>query len=123
MVQSSGLIDERRSTQRVRLFTPVSAHTAEGSVLLLDLSASGARIEHLFALRVGSELTLTLDYGTAHLDIDASVIRCRIQQRSKRPSYTSAIRFATEDETLIEGVRALIRTIVHDDLPARVTYA
>lgn len=90
---------------------------------LLDLSATGARMEHLFALRVGSEITLHLDYEQTHLEIEASVVRSRIQQKAKRTTYTSAIQFATEDHTVLEAVSSLIRTIVHDDFPARVTYA
>lgn len=116
-------MDDRRTTQRVRLFTPVSASIEEGNVLLLDLSSNGARMQHSFALRVGSEVTLSLDYGTTHIEIDAAVVRCRIQQKAKRLAYTSAVSFATEDDSIIEAVTALIRDIVRDDLPARVTYA
>jgi hypothetical protein len=114
---------ERRSNQRVRLFTPVTASTEQGSVRLLDLSSTGARMEHLFPLRVGSEITLRLDYEQTHLEVEASVVRSRIQQKARRTTYTSAVHFATEDHTVLDAVSSLIRAIVQDDFPARVSYA
>lgn len=116
-------MDDRRSTQRIRLFTPVNASTEEGPVLLLDLSASGARLEHRFAIRVGSPVVLRLVYGGQTLVIEGVSVRCKMHQRAKRVVYQSAVQFADTDERIVEAVKELIRTIVGEDLPARFTYA
>jgi hypothetical protein len=117
------MTDERRASHRIRLFTPVSASTDEGTVMLLDLSVTGARVEHRFPLRVGSTITLRLAYEGRALEVPATILRIRMQQRARRVAYVSALQFHDAEERIVDAVRDLIKTIVGDDLPARTYYS
>jgi len=113
---------ERRQKLRVRLDSPIVAKIATGKVVLLDISAEGARIEHTFPLARGKKVTLTFEYRDHRVGVLCDVVRCKFEKHEDGASYCSGLRFVEVLDGQSEILRAIIAEAVDSDFEARRQY-
>lgn len=109
---------ERRNIQRVRFDSPLTAKIGMNRVTLIDVSGTGARIEHDFPLSSGKQVTLEFEFEGATMHIRCTVARCKLENSERGASYRSGLAFDREDPVLLE-IRQLISSVVNRDFAAR----
>jgi hypothetical protein len=109
---------ERRVIQRVRFDSPLTAKIATNRVTLIDVSATGARIEHDFPLSSGKVVELSFEFEGSALHIRCTVARCKLEKGDDRALYRSGLAFSSDDPSLTQ-IRALISSVVNRDFAAR----
>jgi hypothetical protein len=110
--------DERRVIQRIRFDAPLTAKIATNKVTLVDVSATGARIEHEFPLSRGKIVPLEFEFEGASMHIRCTVARCKLEKGEAGALYRSGLAFALDDPALGD-IRALIASVVTRDFDAR----
>lgn len=110
--------DDRREIQRIQFESPLGAKLEASPVILLDISASGARIEHSFPLSKGKVINLGFEYGGRSISLDCEVIRCHLENGAGGAAYRSGLSFDKEDPGYIE-LREMIADAVMKDFVAR----
>lgn len=103
--------NERRRVQRVALGAAVPATVAGLRVDLLELSNSGARIEHEAPFAVRREMKIRFEHGDDSFELSCEVVRCRLQRSTARPgsvAYSSGLRFTDSTDRSREQVRLLV---------------
>jgi hypothetical protein len=116
---------EKRRIQRIRLDCPITAKLGNTAVDLVDLSASGACIEHPSALKTGSLIDLHFSYEDELISAACVVVRSRLQ---KRPSgegayYRSGLQFNDPKGPEVAALRRIVIDFVKRDLDARRAHA
>ena len=109
---------ERRIIQRVRFDSPLTAKIATNRVTLIDVSATGARIEHDFPLSSGKQVRLEFEFEGAVLAIECKVARCKLENSDHGALYRTGLAFDRDDPALRE-IRGLIADVVGRDFAAR----
>lgn len=109
---------ERRVIQRIRFDSPLTAKIATNRVTLVDVSATGARIEHDFPLSSGKAVELSFEFEGESMHIRCTVARCKLEKGENGALYRSGLAFSTDDAALGE-IRALIASVVNRDFAAR----
>ncbi len=112
---------ERRIIQRVHFDSPLTAKIATNRVTLVDVSATGARVEHEFPLSRGKAVSLEFEFEGATLHIQCTVARCKLENSDHGASYRSGLAFDRNDPALAE-LRQLIATVVKRDFAARKSH-
>lgn len=114
-------IEERRSATRVALPEPVPATIGTMHGRLVEVSASGVRVEHDERLVVFSEMTLTFTWRGQKVSLPVKIARSEIAgQRDARLFYQSGLQFdesATSNQTLLGLIEW---AMTGGDAPARV---
>lgn len=114
-------IEERRSATRVALPEPLDATIGTASGRLVEVSASGVRVEHDERLVVFSETTLTFSWQRRKVTLPVKVARSEIAgRRDARLFYQSGLQIdpsATSNETLGELISW---AMTGGDAPARL---
>ena len=110
--------DDRRKIQRIQFDSPLGAKMEATHVVLLDISASGARIEHSFPLAKGKVINLSFEYEGRSLSIDCEVIRCHLENGPEGAAYRSGLSFDRDDPSYHE-LREMIADAVMKDFVAR----
>ena len=110
---------DRRRIMRIQLGTPIVAKVAKAQVVLLDISAQGARIQHTFPLTRGNEIDLSFQYEDITVDMPCSVIRCKYEKHGERASYYSGLRFIDRQDGALGRLRDIIARAVSEDFEAR----
>jgi hypothetical protein len=110
--------DDRRTIQRIQFESPLGAKMEATPVVLLDVSASGARIEHSFRLAKGKVINLNFEYEGRSLSIDCEVIRCHLENGPGGAAYRSGLSFDTDDPSYVE-LKEMIADAVMKDFVAR----
>ena len=96
--------EERRRHQRINLPKAIDAWFGDYSVRLLDISASGARIEHEDVIPEDSRALLRFTWKGEHVEI--------LADRVRGYANTSGVRFLEESETIFRLVTQLATDIV-----------
>lgn len=110
---------ERRRLMRIQLEAPISAKVSTSRVVLVDISAEGARIEHNFPLSLGREVILHFEHGSRQVSIPCSVVRCKYERHDDRISYFSGLRFHDPGDGTLDTLQNIIAGAVGADLEAR----
>jgi len=110
--------DDRRKIQRIQFESPLGAKMEATPVILLDISASGARIEHSFPLAKGRVINLNFEYEGRSLSIDCEVIRCHLENGPGGAAYRSGLSFDRDDPSY-RDLREMIADAVMKDFVAR----
>lgn len=111
--------DDRRRLMRIQLGTPIVARIGNAQVVLLDISAEGARIEHRFPLSRGKDVSLRFEYGDLAVQVLCKVVRCKLEKRAGSATYCSGVRFATDNDGNLAVLRDIIADAVSSDFEAR----
>ncbi len=115
---------DKRRTQRVRLFSPITATIDGMKVTVIDVSSVGVRLEHGFPLSTGAGETVVFEYHGAPIPIACDVIRCKLDKSVLKDqiSYTSGLRFSDPDAETVMVLIDLVGRVVNEDLSARKLY-
>ena len=113
--------DEKRNARRIHLATPVDASLSHIPVSLVDLSTSGARIQHgnPLAFTAGKRYSLEFICEGESFILRCQVVRSRMEQAratNRQLVYTSGVRFVDLDETSVERLWGLIGLLAIDVL-------
>ncbi|HEY0591066.1 MAG TPA: PilZ domain-containing protein [Thermoanaerobaculia bacterium] len=71
---------KRRRVHRIRLATPILGRLGGQSVVIVDVSLDGAKIEHNEALKTGAEARLAFDWDHGRISLRARVTRCKLER-------------------------------------------
>ncbi|MEO8218660.1 MAG: PilZ domain-containing protein [Acidobacteriota bacterium] len=109
---------ERRTVQRIHFDRPLRATVANGKVGIVDLSISGARVQHDFALTSGKQMRLDFEWNSRRVILSCRVVRCRLEKSSEQQAvtYLSGLRFTDGEEIRSSPLRDLIAEQVSQDL-------
>ena len=113
---------DKRRVQRIDLESPVSACFSNVEVSLLDLSTSGARIEHPAPMKTGRQARLEFSLRGSLVEVLCEIVRSRLQKSNVRQGaivYQSGLRFVDPAEPSRVTVRQIIASIVTDRLRSR----
>lgn len=110
---------EKRSARRIRLQPAAEGHLSHFPVRVVDLSSSGARVEHdmPLAFHPGKHYVLEFTCDGDNFRIDCTVARARLEMgASGRLVYASGVHFADVDEPTLERLWGLIGWLAMDAL-------
>lgn len=107
------MLEDRRRARRIQFPQPVHASLSEVPVTLVDLSTSGALIQHDINLPVtrAKDLTLQFEYEGEQYALRCQVSRSRVDQLRTTPehvAYASGLHFVDLDEKTVDGLWGLI---------------
>jgi hypothetical protein len=71
---------KRRRVHRIRLAAPILGRLGGQSVVVVDVSLDGAKIEHHEPLKTGAEATLSFDWERGHISLRTRVTRCKLER-------------------------------------------
>ena len=107
---------EKRRVQRVELDEPITAILNKHSVQVIDLSTTGARIEHAGPIGGGKRaVTLSLDVEGRALRVACDLVRSRLQRSALDKNavvYSSGLRFTDPLEESRSVIRALVARLI-----------
>lgn len=101
----------KRKYERVRLPEPLTVRLGAASVIALDISLGGCRIEHRNRFSVGAQTAVKLCYAGEEAEIPCSVVRCkldRFQVEEGGAIYQTGVRFEPASSEMAGIVRKLV---------------
>ena len=114
------LKEEKRKARRIRLQPPAAGDLSHVPVSVVDLSSSGARIQHDTPLlfQPGKRFLLSFVCDGEKFSIPCNVARSRldIQNSAHRKVYTSGVRFVDVFSETVERLWGLIGVLAIDFL-------
>jgi hypothetical protein len=109
---------DRRHARRIRLEPPIAGDLSRFPVSVVDLSTSGARLQHdaPIPLQPGKRFTLEFRCDGESFRINCSVARSRLDLASSthRKVYTSGVRFVEMDDETWDRLWGLIGVLAID---------
>jgi len=102
-----------RSIARIHLAKPLVGKVGGREVVIRDVSLTGIRAEHDFALKVGTDVRVTFTWRDSAIEVTANVIRCKLETFANGLTvFQSGLNLL---ETSSQGVRRL-RARITDEL-------
>lgn len=80
---------ERRKKKRIALTRGVMARYGTLDVIMIDISESGARIEHFTQLNVGRKSRFRFDWQQTGMELEAAVVSCKIHRLAHEDEGTT----------------------------------
>lgn len=77
-VLSSTAGENRRRSERLTLRDPLPVRVGRWEGLVVDFGENGARVRHIGALKLGTELRMALNIGEMPFVVTARVLACRV---------------------------------------------
>ena len=112
--------EEKRNARRIRLQPPAAGDLSHVPVSVVDLSSSGARIQHDTRLlfQPGKRFTLSFTCDGEKFSIPCNVARSRldIHNSAHRKVYTSGVKFTEMTEDTEERLWGLLGVLAIDVL-------
>ena len=112
--------EDKRNARRIRLVPPAAGDLSHFPVSVVDLSTSGARIQHdgPLTFQPGKRFVLSFTCDGERFRLSCTVARSRldIQNSAHRKVYTSGVRFVDVDEDTSERLWGLIGLLAIDVL-------
>ena len=109
--------DDKRSGRRIRLEPAVAGNLSHFPVSIMDLSSSGARIQHDAPLtfQPGKRFVLEFSCEGERFRLTCTVARSRMEMNpSHRTIYTTGVRFAELDETTTDKLWGMMGYLAVD---------
>ena len=110
---------DKRRIQRIQLDSPIGAKVQTTTVTVVDISVTGARLEHDFPLTRGKHLSLEFHCNGQKVLLQCEVIRCKFEKHDSRAVYTSGVTFAEPGGESVATLRQMIIDYIERDLEAR----
>jgi hypothetical protein len=99
---------------------PVAGNLSNGSISIVDISLTGAKLQHNFPLSSGRRVRLDFSLRGERISLSCDVVRCRAERtESKALSYYSGLRFSDPAELAHSPLRHILTDIVARDLEER----
>jgi PilZ domain-containing protein len=111
--------DDKRSGRRIRLEPAVAGNLSHFPVSIMDLSSSGARIQHDAPLtfQPGKHFVLEFSCEGERFRLNCTVARSRMEMNpSHRTIYTTGVHFAELDEATIDRLWGMMGYLAVDVL-------
>ena len=110
--------EEKRNARRLELQPPVAGSLSHQPVSLIDLSSSGARIQHdaKMLFQPGKRFVLEFSCDGEKFRLSCTVARSRMEMNGSRTLYTSGVRFVDLSEEDDERLWGLIGFLAVDVL-------
>lgn len=105
-------IEELRRAARFSITQPIAGTFGPADVTIIDLSITGAQIEHPQALRVGTRGRLAVTRGEASVTVPAIVVWSRLSKSANKAGrylYLSGIRVEANHQELAIALNALFK--------------
>ncbi|MBI2213785.1 MAG: PilZ domain-containing protein [Acidobacteria bacterium] len=98
-----------RAIARIQLAKPLVGKIGSRDAVIRDVSLTGLRVEHDFALKIGVETRVTFEWHESPIELSASVIRCKLETfASGLTVYQSGLRFTEATSPGAKRLRARI---------------
>jgi hypothetical protein len=110
---------ERRRFQRLRLGEPVKGRLSGMRVAILDVSTTGARVEHSFPLAAGRRLTLEFPWQEESISLQCDVVRCAAHRGGSiatANAYASGLKFCEPPGPARASLVRMITELVSRDM-------
>lgn len=111
--------EEKRKARRIRLQPAVAGSLSHLPVSIVDLSSSGARIQHdaPFTFQPGKRFILEFICEGEHFRLPCTVARSRMEMNpSHRTIYITGVRFAEMEEEMIDHLWGIMGFLAVDIL-------
>lgn len=111
--------DEKRHARRIKLDPPCEGTLSHQPVTIVDLSTSGARLQHPAPLvfQPGKKFVLEFRCEGEALRLECTLTRTRLEPgRNRKPVYVTGIRFVETDAPTLERLWGLIGWLAMDVL-------
>ncbi len=124
---SSRKRSERRRKQRVQLTRGLIASYGAMSVIVIDVSDGGARIEHFRRLDVGRQARLNLEWNDKVIQVDAMTVSCKVHRfapgEDGNTVFQSGLLFTEYVGDSSAALRDMLATMVARSLAEQVANA
>jgi hypothetical protein len=107
---------EKRTARRVPLDQPIAGTLSHFAVSVVDLSTSGARIQHDVPFHPGKRFVLDFNCGGENFHLPCLVARSRLEMNRSvhRTIYTTGVHFVDVDDANAERLWGLIALLAVD---------
>jgi len=110
------MFSKPRKVDRIRLAQPILGRLGPLSIVLIDVSVQGARVEHGGAITVGNKLTLSFEWEHRRIVAEAEVVRCKLERFSVGANgmtiYHSGLGFTSMNHESEANLRTMVITHV-----------
>lgn len=124
---SSRTRSERRRKQRIQLTRGLVASYGAMSVVMIDVSDGGARIEHFRRLDVGKRARLTLEWNEKVIQVEAMTVSCKVHRfapgEEGNTVFQSGLFFTEYAGDSATALREMLATMVARSLAEQVANA
>lgn len=124
---SSSKRSERRRKQRIQLTRGLIASYGAMSVIVIDVSDGGARIEHFRRLDVGKRARLSLEWNDKVLQVEAMTVSCKVHRFAPGEEgstvFQSGLFFTEYIGDSATALREMLSTMVARSLAEQVANA
>lgn len=118
---------ERRKKERVKLTRGVIARFGTVGAVILDITDSGARIEHFQRLELGRKARFRFDWQSKAVELEATVMSCRVHRFAHGDDgttvYQSGLSFTSVGDEAAQRLREMVAAIVARSLAEQVANA
>ncbi len=116
---------ERRKKQRIQLTRSILARFGATGALILDITDSGARIEHFSRLDLGRKSRLRFEWQKQDVEVEAIVVSCKVHRFApgEEVVYQSGLFFTAYTGESATFLRAMVSTLVARSLAEQVANA
>lgn len=118
---------ERRKKKRVQLARAIIARFSSMGAVILDVTDSGARIEHFARLDIGRTARFRLEWQGRAIEVEARVMSCRVHRFAHGDDgvtvYQSGLSFTEFYGDASAVLRELVATVVSRSLAEQVANA
>jgi len=110
--------EEKRNARRIALHPPIAGSLSHQPVSLVDLSTSGARVQHdvKMLFQPGKRFILEFTCEGDQFQLTCTVARSRMEMNGSRTMYTSGVRFVDLQDSDHERLWGLIGLLAVDVL-------
>jgi hypothetical protein len=112
MAQGSRNGQERRKKKRIQLTRGIVARYGATPAVILDITDSGARIEHFVRLDVGKKARFQFDWDTKPIVVEAEVKSCRVHRFAHGETGTTVFQSGLFFTQFYEDSQTLLRDFV-----------
>ena len=113
---------EKRRIQRVKFGGGIDGSLSGLTVMIVDLSTVGVRIEHEFPLAVGRRVRLDFTDEGQKITVQCEVVRSKLQRSVLRPDrsivYHTGLRYTDSTEPARDAIRKIVASMLVPESPS-----
>lgn len=120
-------LPERRKKVRVRLARSIVARLGTIGAVLIDISESGARLEHYSPLQTGKRIRLRFEWEKKPVSVDCQILACSVRRFASGDEgltvYQSRLMFVDLDADSLAALRQMVTAFIGRALAEQVANA
>src|SRR5688500_9439985 len=126
-MRSDDDLPERRKKVRVRLARSIVARLGTIGAVVVDISETGARLEHYSPLQTGKRIRLRFEWEQRHISVDCEILSCYISRFASGDEgltvYQSRLMFVDLDEESSTTLKQMVTAFIGRALAEQVANA